>query len=117
MFSEDTLDTRSQQFNVTERLCLKFQISTNVQLQKPTTATLMQYATIPWDRTPVHAKLDTLEMDGLAKVNALSSFASQVNRVRVEKLGNQKFFSSSLTRVSNVLTISQIDCYDAILCF
>ena len=51
----------------------------------------MQYATIPWDRTPVHAKLDTLEMDGLAKVNALSSLASQVNRVRVEKLGNQVF--------------------------
>ena len=48
-----------------------FQILMNV-LQKRTTAVLMLCVTTPKDRTPVHANLDILEMDGLAKVIALS---------------------------------------------
>ena len=48
-----------------------FQILMSV-LQKHTTAVLMLCATIPRDRTTVHANLDILEMDGLAKVISLS---------------------------------------------
>ena len=44
-----------------------FQILTSVP-RESTTAVLMLCATIPRDRTTVHANLDIMEMDGIAKV-------------------------------------------------
>ena len=45
-----------------------FQISMSAH-KKSTTAVLMLCATIPRDRTAVHANLDILEMEGPAKVD------------------------------------------------
>ena len=81
-----------QQVNMTEPLWLKFQISTNVQPQKPTNAALMQYATIPRGRTTVRVTRDTLEMDGLAKVNALSSLAFPRQTSKDRKIWKSQVF-------------------------
>ena len=47
---------------------LSFQTLMSVP-EEHTNAVLMLCATIPKDRTTVHANLDILEMDGLAKVH------------------------------------------------
>ena len=55
-----------------------FQILTSVP-RESTTAVLMLCATIPRDRTTVHANLDILEREGPAEVDAnISSFLNGV---------------------------------------
>lgn len=52
---------------ITDQIIMFFKMLMNV-LQKSPVATLMLFATIQRDRTTVNANLDTLEMDGAAKV-------------------------------------------------